>query len=159
MRRRYRQSGLTTVEFALIGAVALTVLFAVVEVGRMFFVINALNEVTRRSARVAAVCPIGDPAIREVALFNAPGAGTGSRFIYGLTPEHVAVEYLTRNGDPITDPEANFGQIQYVRTRVVGYQHQMLIPFASYLFATPEFATTLRRESLGVPRQGTVEPC
>jgi hypothetical protein len=159
MKLKSRQSGLTTVEFALIGGVALLVLFAVIEVGRAMFVVNALNEVTRRSARFATVCPIGDPAIREVALFNNPGGGTASRFIFDLQPANIAVEYLDRNGDPITDPNSNFGQIHFVRTRIVGYQHEMLIPFASYIFTVPEFGTTLRRESLGIPRQGTVEPC
>lgn len=154
-----RQSGITTVEFAIIGAVAMLVLFAVLEVGRMVFVVNALNEVTRRSARVATVCPINDPAIREVALFNAPGGGTGSRFVSGLTPENIVLEYLDRNGSPITDPAAGFGQIHYVRTRVVGYRHEMLIPFISRFFTTPEFGTTLRRESLGVPREGAVQSC
>ena len=35
----------------------------------------------------------------------------------------------------------------------------MLIPFATGLFTTPDFATTLRRESLGVPRDGVIQPC
>ncbi len=156
---RRRQSGVTSVEFAIIGAAALLVLFAVIEVGRAVFVLNTLNEATRRSARMATVCPIDDPAIREVAMFNAPGGGTGSRFVGGLGPEHIELEYLTRNGDPITDPVADFLQIHFVRTRIVGYQHQMLIPFVNYMFTTPEFGTTLRRESLGVPRDGAVEPC
>lgn len=159
MRTRARQAGVTTVEFSIIATAAFIVLFAAIEVGRAMFVVNTLNEVTRRSARMAAVCPIGDPAIREVALFNAPGGGTGSRFIHGLAPANIELEYLDRSGDPITDPATNFGQIHYVRTGIVGYQHEMLIPFASHIFTVPEFGTTLRRESLGIPRQGTVEPC
>ena len=154
-----RQFGVTTVEFAIIGAVAMLVLFAVLEVGRLVFVVNALNEVTRRSARVATVCPIDDPAIREVALFNVPGGGTASRFVSGLAPDHIVLEYLDENGNPITTPTANFGQINYVRTRIVGFQHEMLIPFMSRFFGTPEFETTLRRESLGVPRSGAIAPC
>lgn len=154
-----RQAGLTTVEFAIIGGVALLVLFAVIEVARAVSVMNALNETTRRSARMAAVCPIDDPSIMEVALFNAPGGGTESRFVHGLTPGHIVLEYLDQNGDPITDAAASFGQIHYVRTRIVGYQHEMLIPFVSHIFTTPEFGTTLRRESLGVPREGAVAPC
>ncbi len=156
---RRRQSGVTTVEFAIIGTVALLTLFGAIEVGRAVFVMNTLNETTRRAARVATVCPINDPAIFEVAMFNAPGGGTATQFVPGLGPQHIVLEYLDQSGDPITDPVADFVQIYYVRTRIVGYRHEMLIPFASQFFSAPEFGTTLRRESLGVPRQGAIEPC
>lgn len=159
MNGRRRQAGLTTVEFAIIAAVALMSLFAVIEIGRAMFVVNALNEATRRSARMAAVCPINDPAIREVAFFNAPGGGTGNGVLGELAPGNVAVEYLDRSGDPLSDPNGNFGDIHFVRTRIVNFQHEMLIPFGNWIFTTPEFSTTLRRESLGVPREGPIQPC
>ena len=123
------------------------------------FVLNTLGETTRRAARIAAVCPINDPAIAEVALFNAPGGGTGSRIVGGLTTANIETTYLDENGTVIGDPVAGFGNIRFIRTRIVDFQHTMLIPFATYLFTTPDFATTLRRESLGVPREGTVQPC
>lgn len=154
-----RQQGVTTVEFAIIGALMLVMLFSVIEVGRAMFVLNALGESTRRSARMATVCPINDPAIKEVGLFNAPGGGTGSRIVGGLTEANFALEYLDASGNVVASPAANFAQIQFVRTRIVGFQHQMLVPFMTYLFTTPDFATTLRRESLGVPRDGVVQPC
>ncbi len=159
MSLRRRQAGVTTVEFAIIGTVALIVLFGVIEMGRAVFVMNSLNETTRRAARMATVCPIDDPAIFEVAMFNPPGGGTATRFAPGLGPEHISLEYLDQSGDPITDTGANFLQIRYVRTRIVGYQHEMLIPYASQLLTAPEFGTTLRRESLGVPRAGAVWAC
>jgi Flp pilus assembly protein TadG len=152
------QGGLTTVEFAFIGVAMLLVLFGVIEIGRAMFVLNALNEATRRSARMATVCPINDPAIAQVGLFNAPG-GTGNQIVGGLSTANFAIEYLDANGVVVASPVANFSQIHYVRTRIVNFQHQMLIPFATYLFTTPQFATTLRRESLGVPRDGVIQPC
>ena len=157
--RAHRQSGVTTVEFAIIGAVAMMLLFGVIEVGRAMFVLNALGETTRRAARVAVVCPINDPAIAEVATFNAPGSGTGSRVIGNFSPTNLAVEYLRQNGAVLADPVTDFSAIRFVRARIVNYQHQMLIPFGDYIFTTPDFATTLRRESLGVPRSGTITPC
>lgn len=152
-----RQRGLTTVEFAIIAASVMLVLFGVIEVARATFFVNVLNESTRRAARIAAVCPVNDPAITDVALFDAPGGGA-ARF-GGLTAENVAIEYLDGNGDVIADPIADFMQIRFVRARIVNYQHRMLIPFANQVFTTPEFATTVRRESLGVPRTGPVVPC
>jgi hypothetical protein len=71
----------------------------------------------------------------------------------------LETDYLDTNGGVLADPLANFSQIQFVRTRIVNFRHQMLIPFGTYLFTTPDFATTLRRESLGVPREGVTEPC
>ena len=153
------QKGLTTVEFAIIGSVVLMVLFSAIEIGRAMFVLNTLGETTRRAARIAAVCPINDPAIAEVALFNVPGGGTGSRIVGGLTPANIETTYLDINGAAIGDPTANFSNIRFIRTRIVDFDHQMFIPFAQFLFTTPDFATTVRRESLGVPREGAVQPC
>jgi hypothetical protein len=154
----YRQRGTTTVEFAIIGAAMLMVLFGVIEIGRAMFVMNALSEATRRSARVATVCPVNDPSIAQVGLFNAPGS-TGNRILGDLTAANIAVQYLDADGGVVADPVGNFLQIHFVRTSIVNYQHRILIPFATSVFTTPDFATTLRRESLGVPRDGVVQPC
>ena len=75
---RRRQSGVAVVEFAIVGALALILIFAVLEIARAFFVANALTEATRRGARMAVVCPVNDPAIAQVATFNAPGAGNAT---------------------------------------------------------------------------------
>ena len=153
-----RQRGTTTVEFAIIGAAMLMVLFGVIEVARAMFVMNALGEATRRAARMATVCPVNDPAIAQVGLFNTPG-GSGNRILGDLTAANFAIEYLNAAGAVVADPVGNFSQIEFVRTRIANYQHQILIPFATSLITTPSFATTLRRESLGVPRDGVIQPC
>ena len=153
----FRQRGLTTVEFAIAGATTLLLLFAVIEIGRAMFVLNTLGEITRRSARFATVCPINDPAIQQVALFNAPGEN-GNTF-GGLTAANIIIEYLRADGTVIADPVANFTQIALVRSRIANFQHQMLVPFAETIFQTPSFVTTLRAESLGVPRSGAIVPC
>jgi hypothetical protein len=157
-RNRSTQRGSTTVEFAFIGAAMLLVLFGCIEVGRAMFVVNALTESTRRGARVAAVCPVGDPAIARTAVFNSAG-GDDSSIVGELSTANIAVEYLTEGGTVLSDPVGSFLQIRFVRVRIVGYQHEMLIPFASYIFNAPESVTTLPRESLGVPREGAVQPC
>jgi Flp pilus assembly protein TadG len=153
-----RQQGLTTVEFAFVGATMLVLVLGLIEVGRTMFVLNALNEATRRAARMATVCPVNDPAIAQVGMFNAPGQ-TGNTVVGGLTAANFSIQYLNGAGAVVADPVGSFSQIQFVRARIVNFQHQMLIPFATYLVTSPDFATTLRRESLGVPRAGTIEPC
>jgi Flp pilus assembly protein TadG len=154
---RRSQAGTTTVEFAIIGSVVMMVLFAVVEVARALFVMNALAEVTRRGARVATVCPVNDPAGVRTAVF-ADGAGR-STIVNGLTTGNVVIEYLNEAGAALPDPTASFGEIRYVRARIVNFTHQLVIPFVMPSLTMPAFATTVPRESLGIPREGTVDPC
>ena len=158
-RNPSRQRGVAVVEFAIVGALAIMMIFAVIEIARAIFVANALTEATRRGARMAVVCPINDPAIAQVATFNAPGAGNLSPIIYQLDTTDIAVEYLSRTGAVLGDPVGNFTLIRYIQVRVVDFEHELLIPFANVIFTMPEFATTLPRESLGVPRSGIITPC
>lgn len=154
-----KQSGVALVEFAIVGAFAIMMIFAVLEIARLVFVANALTEATRRGARMAAVCPINDPAIAQVATFNAPGAGNTSSVVYQLDTTDFVLEYLDRGGAVIGDPVGNFNLIRYIQVRVVDFQHELLIPFLQATFTMPEFTTTLPRESLGVPRDGAITPC
>ncbi len=84
---KYRQHGLSTVEFAIVAVVLFMMIFGVIEVGRAFFVASALDEATRRGARMAAVCPINDPAIAQAAAFD-------NALIPGLDTTDIVVEYL-----------------------------------------------------------------
>lgn len=160
MRRQVsqpRQRGVTTVEFAIIGVVFFVVLFGVIEIGRALFVVNALTEATRRGARMAAVCPVGDPAPASVAVLDS-GNG-GSAVIYGLTKENIEIQYLDSNGNVLPNPTASFSSIDYVQARIVGFVLPLFIPFVMPTLMLSGFQTTLPRESLGVPRSGTVQPC
>ena len=154
---RSRNQGLVTVEFAIIGTVVMIVLFGAIELGRTLFVMNTLTEVTRRCARVAAVCPVNDPAPAQVAVF-ANGGGS-STVVAGLTPANIVIEYLDIAGTVVADPANEFQSIRYVRARLVNFTHELVIPFLAPLLPMPPFATTLPRESLGIPREGVVEPC
>jgi len=163
MKLRYgipnRQKGIALVEFAIVGSIALLMIFAVLEISRAIFIANALTEATRRGARMAAVCPINDPSIAQVATFNAPGAGNTSPIVKYLDTSDFALEYLDRAGNVISSPADNFQAIQYIQVRVVNFQHELLIPFANITFTMPQFSTRLPRESLGVPRSGVIRPC
>lgn len=154
MKAAGKQIGLSTVEFALVAAVLFVLIFGVIEFGRGFFVASALDEATRRGARMAAVCPINDPAIVQAAAFN-------NGLIPDLDAGDIVVEYLDGAGAVVANPAdpAGFRQIRYVRVRVVGYQHQIFIPFLTTTFFMPEYATVLPRESLGIPRTGAITPC
>lgn len=141
-----RQSGLVTVEFALIGAFFFLILFSIIEFGRLLFTWNTLDEVTRRAARLAAVCPISEQAtVIDRAIFNG-------NVISGLSSAHLRVEYLDSGFNTTSVLE----QVRYVRTQVQNYQHQLLIPFLpTSLMTAPGFTTTLPSESLGTSPAGS----
>ncbi|MGB1952104.1 MAG: TadE/TadG family type IV pilus assembly protein [Marinobacter sp.] len=150
-----RQSGLHTVEFALVGALFFVLLFAAIEFGRLMFVWNTLDEASRRAARVAVVCPIEHSAIRRVAMFDAPVSSGESPILPDLSEELIRISYLTATGTPLADPNDDFLDIAFVRTEVTGFQHQLIIPFFFQQFELPPFITVLPRESLGVSPEGT----
>ncbi len=161
MVRRNKMLGTTTVEFAIVGAVFFMSLIGVIEFGRALYTLNALSEVARRGARVAAVCPLNHSAIARVALFNDVGETGPSRFVYGLQTDNIDVSYLNADGEVIAEPAANYGAIRFVRVAISDYEFKSLIPFigSGNLFETPGFAATLPRESLGVPREGENAVC
>lgn len=146
-----RQSGVTTVEFAIVALVLLTVILAVIDISRLYFTVAALNEATRRGARVAAVCPVDDPAIAQAAVFNTLGETGPSPIVGGLETQHIDVEYLDADGAPIASPG---GPIAYVRVRINGgFQLRTFIPGLPQIIPVPDFAATLPAESLGWTRE------
>ena len=146
MNRAIKEKGLVTVEFALIGAFFFLILFTIVEFGRLLFTWNTLDEVTRRAARLAAVCPMNQTStVINRSIFQCT-------VLNGLNSSHVSVEYLDEN----FNTTATLEQVRYVRTRIQNYQHQLLIPFiAADILTAPDFSTTLPSESLGITPSGS----
>lgn len=155
-RRGRPQSGVTTVEFAIIGVVFFMVLFGAIEFGRALFVVNTLTEATERGARMAVVCPIGSTTPASAAVFG--NGGSASTVIYGLSTGNVVIEYLDSNGAVLANPTASYGSIHYVRARITGFTLPLLIPLVMPLLPLSGFQTTLPRESMGVTRTA-IESC
>lgn len=144
---RSHERGITTVEFAIVGSVFFTLLFGAIEFGRALFVANALTESTRRGARMAAVCRVGDARPAQVAIFaNADGA---SRISPDLSTDNVVVSYLDQAGAPVADPAGNLAAVRYVQVRIENFTQQMIIPFLMPELLMPPFTATLPAESLG----------
>lgn len=152
MKLKKNQRGVYMVEFAIIAAVMFTVLFAAIELSRMIWVWNTLDEATRRGARLAAVCPINDSSIPEVTVFNSPGGGANSPILNNLTTASVNVNYLESDG---LTPSTTFEDVRFVRVSIncgtcTKFKFKPLIPFFSTAgFDLPAFETTLPSESLG----------
>jgi Flp pilus assembly protein TadG len=145
-----RQSGVTTVEFAMVAAALLLAVFTVIEIGRLLWTWESLAEATRRGARVAAVCPVNHAAIANVAVFNDPAASGESAVLTGFSTDHVSVSYLDQDGSIVGDPMNNWCRIQFVRVSVTGYVHNFVVPMVGSFLNAPEFETTLSSESLGL---------
>lgn len=133
-----RQRGLAAVEFAVVGALAFTVLFGVIEIARYYFVLNAVAEATRRGARVAAVTAGTAPA-KTAALGLAA-------YLPGFTADKIQVTYRDAAGGAVGSADP-FG---FVTVAVTGYTHSLLIPGLPLSVAVPAFSTTIPAESLGV---------
>lgn len=150
MNTRLRQYGTTITEFAIVGAVLALVAFGTIEFGRIIFSLNMLQEGARRSARVAAVCAVDNPAIKELAVTIGPA---------GLASDNVVVEYLDEDGRVLGNAPGNYAAIQYVRVRIVNYSMPLVLPVMGLAFDAPEFSSTLPRESLGIARYGDSPAC
>lgn len=146
--QRKNQRGVYAVEFAIVGSVFFIILFAVLEVGRLFFVWNILTEASRRGARLATVCDLDQNAVAAHNDMITAALFDNVTLVPNLSAPNLTIEYLQYNGTPAPD----FNNIRLVRASITNYQHQMIIPGLFLTLNSPSFSTTLPRESLGVTR-------
>ena len=85
-----KQRGAAAVEFAIVCLLLFTILFAILEFGRMMYVYNTMQEVTRRGAREAVVRWIdqGD-TIRSLAFFGGAAIPAGAE----VTAANMTIDY------------------------------------------------------------------
>ncbi|SDZ19198.1 TadE/TadG family type IV pilus assembly protein [Pseudomonas sp. NFIX28] len=155
--------GLYTVEFAITSLVLFVMLFGVLEMGRLYFTVNALNETVRRGARLAAVCDINDPVILRRAMFNTAADSGASSLLNNLTTANLNLVYLDANGANVASPNdlsgtGGFVAIRYVQLQVSNFNFNFLIPGFGGVFVLPVFRATVPRESLGRHPQAAVTP-
>lgn len=149
-------AGLSTVEFAVVGAVVFLILFGVIDVARAAFARAMLEEGARRAARLAAVCPVEDAYITAAARFAEKD--WGARIIPNLDAGSVSVQYLDAAGAPVADLEDDFTDIRFVRVTVSGYEVPLFVPFLEIDYQPGPVSSTQPVESLGVtPTE--ITPC
>lgn len=159
--------GVYVVEFAIIGVWLFVLLFGVLEMGRLYFTINTMNEVVRRGARLAAVCSPTTKSEQEKvlqkAIFNAAMDLEASSLIPGLQASSLDLIYLKSDGSNATDPnsiittEEDFRAIRFVQLRIEDFPFRLLIPIPGFDgdITLPIFQSTLPRESLGRHAEGS----
>ena len=169
-----RQGGAVAVEFAIIAMLLFTLLFGIIEFGRLFYVLNAAQEVTRHAARVAVVNWVDysntSPA-KSAALFGGTSLPMGAE----ISADNINIEYLTASGDTpnpfpssaadnisacLTGPD---GCIALVRVSIIGAQgasctapdtdkacYTPMVKLLTYLNTPiPASTVTMPAESLG----------
>jgi Flp pilus assembly protein TadG len=127
------QSGVAAVEFALVSALFFTLLFGVIEMGRLLWIWNAAVEATRLGARIAVVCDINDADIKARMTERVPE----------LQTSQITVTYLNPPAAINTCTSAN---CKAVSVELTGYTHDTIIPFVPLSLTLPPFETTLRKE-------------
>lgn len=158
MKSPWRQQGLTSLEFAIVGLATCIILFMAIEMGRLMFTANFLAEASRRAARMAVIC-LADTSgpeayVRQAAVFNYAG-GNNSPFLRTLNTTNISVDYLAQDGSPAANPADN---VFFVQARITNLQFAPFIPGID-AFTMPEFATTLPAESMGYAREDQTSTC
>jgi hypothetical protein len=156
-----KQCGVATVEFALIATIFFTLLFGILEFGRMMYVFNSMQEVTRRGAREAVVRWIDQTStVKTLALFGGTSLPAGAE----LTAANINIEYLKKNGAVVTsfpsDPGDNLSAcgditrsdscIYSVRVSIINLHYTPMVSLFSFLnIALPGSSSTMHAESMG----------
>lgn len=94
--RRAKQRGAAAVEVAILALIFFMLVFGIIEVARLMYMFNTLQESTRRAATAAAFVSHRDGAalarIRQAAVFrDAPG---GLAFGAPITDRNIRIDYL-----------------------------------------------------------------
>lgn len=142
------ERGASLLEFAIAATVFLTVLFGILESGRLLWTHNALKDAVRQGTRYATVRrkdPAGKLAVQKMVVYGDPNANpaTATPVASGLTINDVVVAY--------NDPDPNNG-IQLgdrATVSIPNYQFRFAIPLVGGTLDMPDYKTSMPGEALG----------
>ena len=138
---RARQRGAAAVDFALVSVVFFTLLFGVMEMGRLTYLWNTAAEVTRLGARMAVVCDLSAPQIKARMLDLLPIVSAAD----------ISVAY--------TPGGCNVNSCLSVTVSIATTTPiETYIPFLPMSVLMPSFTTTLPRESMQSTFGGVANP-
>lgn len=100
-----QQRGAAAVEFAIIAMLLITLLFGIIEFGRMFYMLNTVQEVTRRAARAAVISWVDNsgwqsPEMSQVLFGGVSFPGGGE-----ITANNISIKYLDVSGVEIVSSQ------------------------------------------------------
>lgn len=154
------ERGAALIEFAIVSTVFLTLLFSVVEFGRLYWTHNALRDAARRGTRYATVRKndaAGIQAVKNLVVYGDPNANpaTAIPVAPGLTTNNVTVQYQNYNGILLSSRAT---------VSITNYQFQFYIPMLGSTISMPDYRTSLPGESVGfvpcdIPSGTPAAPC
>ena len=159
---RKNERGTTMAEFAVVALLFFTILFGIIEFGRLLYTHNALTDATRKGARYASIHH-GANASDELAVkrfvvygpngtFDSLGNPTSSPLIGGLTMDmvHVTFEGADLDGNPATPGTTAYGSnLGSATVWIENYQFNLSIPVIGRTLTLPKYITTAPAESAG----------
>jgi len=155
---RRGERGTSVAEFAMVAMLFFTLIFGIIEFGRMLYTHNALADATRRGARYAVLHPGTDAtAVKNQvvygsnATFDKDGNPTSPPLIAGLTADMVDVTYEGEDtdGDPDTPPTSFGSNLGTATVKINGYSFNLSIPLVGRSVPMGDYATSLSAESAG----------
>lgn len=159
LNHRHNEKGATIAELAVVALLFFTIIFGIIEFGRLMYTHNALTDATRRGARFAVLHEQDETKVKNYVVYgdetpSVDGLGnpTDAPLINGLTPAMVVVVYdgVDKDGDPETPEKTAFGSnLGTATVKIENYQFNLSIPVIGRVLTLPSYETTLTAESAG----------
>lgn len=160
-RHQRQQQGAAAVEFAIIALLLFILLFGILEFGRLFYIYNTVQEVTRHAAREAVVRWVDNSSTspaKVLALFGGASLPAGAE----ITAANIDIQYLTASGSvpspfPLSASDniaacltGPAGCIALVQVSIVGASYLPMVGLFPFLnLPIPASTVTMPAESLG----------
>ena len=162
LNHKQNEKGTTIAEFAVVALLFFTMIFAIIEFGRLLYTHNALTDATRRGARFASLhnglTEADKTAVKNYVVygpngtFDGDGNPTSPPLINDLTTDMVEVQFngVDLDGDPATPETTAFGtNLGQATVSIQNYQFNLSIPVIGRVLTLPEYTTTTMAESAG----------
>lgn len=158
LNHRHNEKGATIAELAVVALVFFTLIFGIIEFGRLLYTHNALTDATRRGARFAVTHLEDANAVKNYVVYgeNPEKDGLGNiiapPLINGLTTDMVVVDYegVDKDGDPATPEKTSFGSnLGTATVKIENYQFNLSIPVIGRVLTLPSYETSLTAECAG----------
>jgi Flp pilus assembly protein TadG len=152
------ERGTTVAEFAMVALLFFTLIFGIIEFGRMLYTHNSLADATRRGARYAVLHPSSKEAdvknlvvYGDKATYDTLGNPLTGPVVAGLTPGMVQVTYEGEDldGDPDTEATSFGSNLGQATVKIVGYSFSFTVPVIGRAIPMGDYSTTLSAESAG----------
>jgi hypothetical protein len=164
---RQDESGTSIAEFAIVASIFFTIIFGIIEFGRLVYTHNALTDAARRGARYAVInLAEGDTdgtaqdaiCVKNVVIYGEAHIGprdegcapTGPPLINGIDTALIETEYNGADLDDDPDSPNPYGtNLGTATVTIRNFTFNLGLPFVGRTLTMPIYTTTLTSESAG----------